>query len=269
MSRRCLAPLLAQILFLLASTGTYLAVETELPTPDHATLGGAFPLLDRPLRELTAADSVAERRRAGKLSTALWYAEVAYPAVDAVATPLIRGGDYESSYELTLMNLESFSAVSLLLRIPHKLLGRKRPLTESCAADPSYDPKCRTNARFQSFYGGHLAVSMTGAGLTCAHHLNGELYGGGFPEIGACSAAVGVALGVSYLRMRADQHWFTDQLLGAAVGWSTGFVLPTLLYYQPWRRHEHPAVAATHGVRWSVLPVVMPGSVSALLTVAG
>src|SRR5690606_15741661 len=121
------------------------------------------------------------------------------------------------------------AVASLVTRIPHKLPGRKRPNAVGCESDPDYDEQCGEPAQNQSFFGGHTALSMTGAGLACAHHMHADLYGGGVADSVACGGAITIASAVMFMRQRADRHWMTDNLVGAAVGLSVGYGLPTLL----------------------------------------
>src|SRR5262249_38075138 len=61
-----------------ATIATYLAVETQLGTPHHATLGGGLPVLDHPVRNLLAADTRGGRRQAAALSDRLWQGTIAF-----------------------------------------------------------------------------------------------------------------------------------------------------------------------------------------------
>lgn len=59
-----------------------------------------------------------------------------------------------------------------------------------------------------------------------------DLYGRRAADAGTCAAAFGVAAATSTLRIVADQHYFTDVLVGAAVGTITGLGLPWVLHYR-------------------------------------
>ena len=242
-----------------ALVGAYYGVEFGFDGPRGAEFREALPGLERGARDWLAADTRNAREQADVISDWLWRASVSYPVLDAAVTPLVRGVDVESSWRLSLINLQSFVVASLLLRIPHKFVGRERPLTLGCERDLEYSEMCTSKQRFVSFYGGHLTISMTGAGLACAHHLHGQLYAGGLPDVLACSASIGVATAVGYFRMRADKHWLTDQLLGAVVGFASGYLLPTLLYYRPWRRTHPPTDTSKRsldGARAIVMPML-------------
>jgi membrane-associated phospholipid phosphatase len=248
--------------------GSYYLIESSLDNPDHSDFRHIWPGLDNWVRDLSVADTRAGREHAAKVSDHLWKGLIAFSVVDSFVTPLVRGFDYESTFYMTLMNVQAYSVVSVFLRVPHKLIGRDRPLAVGCESDIEYAADCKTGGRFVSFYGGHLATSLTAAGLVCAHHLHGKLYGNEVADAATCVSAVSLASTAGYLRLRADKHWFTDQVLGAAVGLSSGYLLPTLLYYRPWeKRPAKPRKAGSYTPRlhWSVMPMITPDSASATL----
>lgn len=242
-----------------AISGGYYAVELTQRGPRGADWTGPLPL-DRPLRDWIAADTKTGREQADHWSDVFWYSSVAYPVLDALVAPTIRSRGVEISAQMTLMNFQSFMLVSLLIRMPHKWIGRLRPDAIGCASDPTYTDHCGNDGLYVSFPGGHVAVSMTGAGLSCAHHMHAGLYGSTWADGAACGAALGAASLVGYFRMRADKHWLSDQLAGSLLGLFSGYLVPTLLYYHPfWQPHSQPRAAGASGAsgfgaRWSLAP---------------
>jgi membrane-associated phospholipid phosphatase len=248
----------------------YLAFELGTSTPTSASWTTPLPL-DRPTRRLFVASSRRERERADRASDVLWYSLVGYSLADAALVPLIRGGNFDASFQLTMMNVQSYAVASLFLRVPHKLLGRTRPLAEGCREDSTYSAQCETPARFVSFPGGHLAISSTAAGLICAHHLFGELYGNVSADALTCIAGIFATSAVAVTRIRSDKHWLSDQLPGMAIGFGAGFALPALVYYRgtPARtaRRAAPAEPATASVL--VLPSWSPETLGLTLLLSG
>jgi membrane-associated phospholipid phosphatase len=232
---------------------------------------GAVPYIDRPTRDALVASSREGRANAEKYSNWLWYSSVAYPVLDVVVTPLARGGNHVPVWQMTMINAQAFATIALLVRMPQKWIGRERPVAIGCEQDPDYMGQCQEPIRFVSFPGGHFAVSMTGAGLTCAHHLHGELYGGGAPDALACGGALATAAAVGYLRMRSDDHWLSDQLVGGTLGIFSGYALPVLLYYRPfWWDAPQPAPrddAPSGNLGWTLLPDVSQQSLGLSLLV--
>ncbi|HEU4409432.1 MAG TPA: phosphatase PAP2 family protein [Polyangiaceae bacterium] len=244
-----------------ATLGAFYAVEATMSGPTKATWTKPLPL-DRPFRDLIAADSRQARGRADTYSDIFWYASVAYPVAASLVVPPLRGkGGVAMSWQLTMMNLEAFAVVSLLTRLPHKTIGRQRPNGIGCADDPEYSEQCGQPGQNVSFFGGHTAVSTTGAGLACAHHLYGHLYGDETADTVACGAALVAGQMVSVFRLQADKHWLSDNIVGSLVGFSVGFGLPTFLHYKPFWRPRRielapPSAAPPSSVRVTFMPLL-------------
>jgi membrane-associated phospholipid phosphatase len=224
-----------------AVLGAYLAFELSTDTPDSATWTKPLPL-DRAARKLVVATTRNERTRMDHVSDVLWYSLVTYSATDAALVPLVRGWNFDASLQLTMMNVQSYAVASLLVRIPHKLLGRARPLDEGCQKDPAYSAQCSSAARFVSFPAGHAAISATAAGLVCAHHVFSELYASVTADAMACGVALLASSAVAVTRMRSDKHWSSDSVPALAVGLGAGFALPALVYYRGTPRRAVRAV---------------------------
>jgi membrane-associated phospholipid phosphatase len=253
-------------------SGGYYLVELTQDGPRGADWTGPLPL-DRPVRDAFAANTRRARDAASSISDGFWYASVAYPVLDAAITPALRTRAPFVSWHMTMMNFQAFMTVSLLIRMPHKWIGRQRPDAIGCADDASYTRHCGNEGMFVSFPGGHVAVSMTGAGLSCAHHVHGKLYGSALADGLACGTALGAATTVGYFRMRADAHWLSDQLVGIGAGLFAGYLVPTLLYYHPFwsaapKRMLARAPSARQRQRWTVLPLLAPTTLGASLVLA-
>jgi membrane-associated phospholipid phosphatase len=239
--------------------GSFYAIESGLGPPQSAPWKGTIPPFEEPVRSLMRAPTREGREQAGELSDYFWYANIAYPVVVAAVVPPIRGARFDMIWQLEMMNLQAYALVSVFVRIPHKLIGRTRPNDRDCQEDPEYDRQCvDPSAGYVSFPGGHVGVAMTGAGLSCAHHLHGELFGGGWPDAGACILALLSAETVGILRLRADKHWLSDNLVGAAAGFGIGYGLPTLLYYHPFWGDPPARKSTPRGdeLYWTVAPQV-------------
>jgi membrane-associated phospholipid phosphatase len=137
-------------------------------------------------------------------------------------------GRPDIAWQLTVINAEAFGLTEFSNRLAKELVSRERPYGETC--DPS-DDNCRTEARNRSFFSGHATASSTFAGLTCAHHQRLALYGSFAADLGACLGSLGASVGTGMLRIASDNHWASDVLLGHLVGFSTGYLLTSALYY--------------------------------------
>ncbi|HWO08930.1 MAG TPA: phosphatase PAP2 family protein [Polyangiaceae bacterium] len=200
------------------------------PNPDDNIHGGV--LWDNAVRDALVADTRDGRGTAAKVSNFPYLGLLAYPVLVDVA--LVTWGIHgagDVALEMLAMDLESF-AITGAVALTFQKMGRVRPAEKGCATDPNYATKCSDpTALNQSFISGHTAVAFTGAGLTCAHHRNLPLYGGGAPDVAICVAALAAATTTGVLRIVSDDHWSTDVLLGVGLGLVSGWGLPEWLHY--------------------------------------
>lgn len=200
------------------------------PNPDDNMHGGW--LFDDAVRDALVSHTLEGRSNAASLSNLPYLGLLAFPFL--VDTALVAWGVHgagDVALEMLAMDLESF-AITGGIALTFQKLGRVRPAEKGCAADPDYSSKCSNpTALNQSLMSGHAAVAFTGAGLTCAHHRNLPLYGGGVPDIAICVAALAAATATGVWRIQSDNHYTTDVLLGVGLGLASGWALPEWLHY--------------------------------------
>lgn len=172
-----------------------------------------------------------------------------YPVLDAVAVAWIGHGSPDVAGQMLLIDAQSIGISAALSLGIEKAGRRSRPSTEPCENDPDYEYWCDGSEEYASFYSGHMAMASTGAGLTCAHHQNLPLYGGGMGDTLACAGATTLALATGAARIVNDRHWVSDVVLGGAVGFASGYVLPMLLHYR-----AGPPPPSRDAVTWAVGP---------------
>ncbi len=104
-------------------------------------------------------------------------------------------------------------------------MGRERPFVHALPADQRSQTS-KPSDNNTSFYSGHTtrAFSLAVAAGTVAS-LRGYRWA---PWVWA--AGLTVAGSIGYLRIAADKHYFTDVLVGAAMGSAFGFGVPYLLH---------------------------------------
>jgi membrane-associated phospholipid phosphatase len=197
--------------------------------PDSAAEWRGPILFDRGTQSALRVQSAEARQIAHQTSNAL----LASTALQAMVIDpwIVAGwihGRPDIAWQLTVINVEAFGLTEFSNRLAKELVRRERPYGETC--DPS-SGQCQTDARNRSFFSGHASASSTFAGLTCAHHQRLALYGSFAADLGACAGALGVSLGTGMLRIASDNHWASDVLLGHFVGFSTGYLLTSALYY--------------------------------------
>lgn len=205
----------------------------------HAHVRGGA-LFDSDVRAALRARTPAAQRRAAAVSDVLYMGGTALPLiVDVGLVALGIHGDLDLAAQLLLLDLQSLAASGVLsLSLEHGA-GRARPYTQDCqpdgrildAAGRELPHRCGSRGDNKSLYSGHSAATATIAALTCAHHRNIPLYGGGAADLAPCILSVAVSLGTGITRIMSDEHWATDVLLGWTVGGISGYLLPTLLHY--------------------------------------
>jgi len=149
--------------------------------------------------------------------------------VDSFLVPLLRGST-DVAIQLPLMDFEAFALGSVVTFSLYDGVGRARPLYRDCQSNPSFNPQCDVSPT-ASFPSGHTAEAYIAAGLSCAHHLNVPLYGGGLLDTLECARDLTLATADGVLRIMGDRHYATDMLSGGAIGFGFGFGIPTLLHY--------------------------------------
>lgn len=155
----------------------------------------------------------------------------------SVVDPIIAGFTYDwgTALQMTMMNLEAFSVYSMILSVSQLIVQRERPATRECA-DPEKAAELGVSCGLgnqnvnRSFIGGHTGTVTTAATLTCLHHAHLPLWGSPAADALPCVAVSASAAMVFASRTITGQHYFTDNLLGVAVGMMSGLV-PWWLHY--------------------------------------
>lgn len=230
------------------------------PTPQRTWEGGI--LFDDAVRDALLLRSRSGRKTASDASDYTYYALATLPiVVDAGIVAGAVHGSGDVALQMLAMDIESYALAGAVALSAEKL-GRVRPADRGCKKDPSYSGRCNDDAQLNlSFMSGHTAIAFTGAGLTCAHHRNLPLYGGGAADVLACPVALVAATVSGTLRISSDAHYATDVLLGAGVGLFAGFGMPELLHYRSGgrrgagRKSVLPTFRSRHG---DVTAVIAP-----------
>ena len=229
------------------------AFELWIP-PRETALWTQRTWFDRGARRAVVAESRHGRQFSGTVSDSLALASIAQPViVDALFVAAIADQNTDVAWQLEVISLQSYGISLFANTLAKRVFARERPYGVMCMADPDYT-SCDNLDRFRSFYSGHSAITATSAGLVCAHHTHLPLYGNRLADGAACAGATLGMFLTGFLRMRADKHWATDVMVGHALGFATGFLLPSLVYYKGFNRRAEnaPATAAAPVTQLSV-----------------
>jgi hypothetical protein len=134
--------------------------------------------------------------------------------------------DREEREWMAFTTVNALASNWLLTETLKRLTRRTRPRASSCNEDEPLGCLSSSDGQaHKSFPSGHTSFAFTGAGLLCLHHAQVRT-GTPFLSGGAwCPAALGVATLTGLLRINADEHWFSDILMGAGTGLLSALVL--------------------------------------------
>jgi membrane-associated phospholipid phosphatase len=215
--------------------GVALAVAFLPPRQKHATWTGAI-LFDRPVKKAIEQQSHSARRSTATVSDVLFGVSLAYPIlVDDLFVSWALRRSPDVAWQLLVIDSQAYALTLALNSATKRLAGRERPSGEDCRHNSPPGAECNGPGTFGSFYSGHAAVTATSAGLMCAHHTQLMLYRSGAADTAACITAIGFAAATDVLRITSANHWASDVLAGSLMGYLSGYLLPTLLYYKEFR----------------------------------
>jgi membrane-associated phospholipid phosphatase len=225
---------------------------TQLFWPDPEQARWEKPILfDNAVRNALRIDTAEGRSTAALVSDIIVTWEVVQPLlIDPLLVAWWQRKSPFVAWQMVTIDAQAYALTLLLSEVTKRLTARARPwaIEDDCAGDPS-QAECNSGRPYQSFFSGHAAMSATGAGLICAHHTQLSLYQNDALDVGTCALAVAGTVLTGALRIASDNHWTTDVITGHLVGYASGYLLPTLLYYRQFRTrpepdHDAPSFAA-------------------------
>jgi membrane-associated phospholipid phosphatase len=197
------------------------------PDPPDNWRGGI--LFDDAIMDRLALATPDNRVLASHIADGMFYGSMAYRLVDSVFVPLVGYGDGDLALQMSMIDLEAFGTVGIVLWGSQVFVGRKRRGTPDNCNDPLQSPYCN-DERLRSFIAGHAATVTAAAGVTCMHHGHIPLYGGDADTI-ACGSMIGAAAMTGVARMWIEAHNPSDTLLGWGLGAFAGWFVPAALHY--------------------------------------
>lgn len=224
-------------------------------------------LFDDEVRDGLRIDSADGRKTASTVSDVLFVWEIVHTSVvDPLLVAWWRRESPLVAWQMVVIDAQAYSMTLLLNQLVKRLTARSRPWVsvDDCAQDSS-GANCGEGGANVSFYSGHAAMTATSAGLMCAHHTQLSLYQSDILDTGMCAAAVAGTALTGALRIASDNHWATDVLVGHVLGYASGYLLPTLLYYKEFRsaphdHHDEPQFAAFPLIQGDALGMYVLGA---------
>jgi len=228
--------------YLITSLAAATAVGTQLIPEQPGRWGQQGTPFDETMRDALRVRSMHGSLYARDASDVLMLVSVTYPfLVDSLSVAWWHHQNPRVATEIGLISLEAMAVSSALQAAVSGLSSRERPYGRRCGAELSErDLDCTERNRYRSFFSGHTSIAFVSAAVTCTHHRNIPLFGGGAPDNLACVLGFANATAVGMLRVAADRHYMTDVLVGAGVGTLTGLALPWFLHYRPAEYRGYP-----------------------------
>jgi membrane-associated phospholipid phosphatase len=239
---------MVELLVSISVTARNADLGNHLDGPRDALVKFQVPVLDVGVRNLLRGSGPSQRAGAKRISDVGFRVMVLAPyAVDVGLGALAIHENPDVAFQLALIDFEVLTLAGMTQLLGSRLTGRLRPSFYDKGCPPE---GCPRGDDFRSFLSGHAMATFTAAGLMCVHHEMIPLFGGGAPDTLACAWGISAATLVSTMRIVADEHWTSDVLLGAAVGWGFGYYLPKLLHFHTKQRAKKMADGASSSFMW-------------------
>jgi membrane-associated phospholipid phosphatase len=176
------------------------------------------PGLDTSIRDGLKWDDV---RRADIISDVTGYYSAPAVTMGLLVASTWNDRDWRRWFDDTVPVLQSAIFCSVLHHVTKFSVGRRRPFVRF--PDEGFEPGTDDE---MSFWSGHtsLAFSLAVSAGVVAHQRDYAV------EPAVWIAGLTLATATGYLRIAADQHYFTDVLVGAVVGSAIGVAVPLLLH---------------------------------------
>lgn len=131
-------------------------------------------------------------------------------------------GDRGAFWVDSLIITEAVGIAGVLNMTVKYLVARQRPYAYYGRAPAPGDPYDHN----VSFYGGHASMTFASAAAAGTVYLMRGYPGAAW----VLGGGLALAAFTGYLRIAADKHWFTDIMVGAAVGGLVGWAIPYLFH---------------------------------------
>lgn len=158
------------------------------------------------------------REKADKDSYIPFYASFAAPIV-----MLLNKNEGRKAGQVLVLFTESMAITGAMFSLTAGSLQRSRPLVYSNEAP--LEKRMDSDSQ-RSFFAGHTAATATATFFLAKVYQDFNPGSKATPFIWAGAAIVPAAVG--YMRLRAGQHFLSDNLLGYAVGAGVGILVPQL-----------------------------------------
>jgi hypothetical protein len=123
--------------------------------------------------------------------------------------------------QVMVLYLETMAATGALYTLSAGLINRSRPLVYSSEASMG---KRQSKNSQRSFFAGHTAATAAATFFTAKVFSDFNPDSKARPYVWAAAAAIPAS--VAYMRLKAGQHFLSDNIIGYGVGLATGVLVP-------------------------------------------
>ncbi len=214
---------------------------THLSVGDGHWRGGI--LFDEGFRSAIRLSAVGDQEIARTISDVLMISTITgVMAVDAIGAPAAQGNG-DLAWSAAFAHTAALGITMAAGEIIKHAVGRARPFERECQRDPERHG-CGDGDIFSSFYSLHAGMTFTSAGFSCSMHMSRGLYGDAAADATACGVSLAMATATGLLRVISDRHYLSDVLVGAAMGFLVGYLVPLAIVQEQDPALPQPAAAA-------------------------
>jgi membrane-associated phospholipid phosphatase len=182
-------------------------------------------LFDEGFRSAIRLSAIEDQEVARQISDVLLVGTmVGVFASDVLGAPLAQG-DGDLAWRAGFAYVAAIGVTMAAGELIKHAVGRARPFERDCEEDPERHG-CDDGDIFSSVYSLHSGMAFTAAGFSCSMHLSSGLYGDTAADATACGISLALAATTGLLRVVSDRHYLSDVLVGAALGFLVGYLMP-------------------------------------------
>ncbi len=164
---------------------------------------------------------------------------LAYSALFFVTIPPVLHAKWSETLTVATMFVESYFFLAGVTYLTKTAVGRKRPYLYNTDLSPE-ERHAVDDDPFSSFFSGHAAAAFTAA--TFVSKVFTDIHGPSIWSKLLWGSSLSLAALTGYARVKAGVHYPSDVIVGAAVGFSIGYLVPTL-HKKKWKERVSVAVA--------------------------
>lgn len=143
-----------------------------------------------------------------------------------LSVPPVFHAKLSDTFTVATMFLESYFFIKGVTLLTKAAVGRKRPYVYNTTLGAEERQAIGSDDAFFSFFSGHVAAAFTAATFTSKVFT--DIHGNSIWSKLLWGTSLSIAALTGYARVKAGEHYPSDVIVGAAVGFAIGYLVPTL-----------------------------------------